>query len=89
MPEMLQIDFVQLLERHFTKIMLSILGCWVLGGLYYVVANPDYESSAEILLEPKDQAAAVGSLENSSVANRTLGDDSMASHLVIDRKSVV
>ena len=83
MPEMLQIDFVQLLERHFTKIMLSILGCWVLGGLYYVVANPDYESSAEILLEPKDQAAAVGSLENSSVANRTLGDDSMASHLVM------
>ncbi len=83
MPEMFQIDFVQLLERHFFKLVLSILACWALGGAYYMVASPDYESSAEILLEPKDQAAAVGSLESTSGGSRTLSDDSMASHLVM------
>jgi polysaccharide biosynthesis transport protein len=82
-PELLQFDLVQLAERHFWTLLGSVLVCWCFGAAYFLIANPDYEASAEILLEPKDQAAAIGSLEGMSGVNRTLGDDSMASHLVM------
>ncbi len=79
----MQIDLLQVLLRHYGKIILSVLACWAMGAAYFVFTNPDYESTAEILLEPKNEAAVSGSFDSSTGANRTLSDDSMASHLAM------
>ena len=83
LTEAMQIDLLQVVIRHYGKIVLAVLTCWILGALYFVFITPEYESTSEILLEPKNEAAATGALDSSSGANRTLSDDSMASHLAM------
>ncbi len=85
--EILDLDLMLLVDRHFYKVFLTVLGCWILGGAYFFFSPNQYESTAEILLEPKDQGAATGSFESSNLGNRTLSDDSMASHLVMIQSS--
>ncbi|MDZ4849279.1 MAG: polysaccharide biosynthesis tyrosine autokinase [Pirellulaceae bacterium] len=81
--ESLQIDVLQIAMRHFWMIVLSVVACLALGAAYYVTASPTYESTAEILLEPKNEVAATGSVESAAVSDRSLSDDSMASHLAM------
>ncbi len=83
LTDSMQIDLLQILFRHSGKFVLAVLACWALGGVYYVFLPPEYESTAELLLEPKNESAAIGSMESSTGANRTLSDDSMASHLAM------
>jgi capsular exopolysaccharide synthesis family protein len=80
---LLQYDLLPIIERHFFKMAGALLVCWLIGAIYFVLAEPSYESRAEILLEPKDTAVAIGAMENSAGVARTLSDDSMASHLVM------
>jgi capsular exopolysaccharide synthesis family protein len=59
-----------------------VLG-WIATAAYYLTAPPVYESTADVLLMPKDPGLAARGLENGRDVNSTLSDDLLATHMML------
>lgn len=81
--DFLQVHLLDLLRRRRGLILLFVLTSLALAGIYCVVATTRYESSAEILIIPKDSRITSTTGNMDLAMERAVGDELLATHMRI------
>lgn len=75
------LDVLEIISRRRWTIILSVVACWLLAGLYYVVAPPVYESESQLLVMQKDPTLATGGVGVAEDAQAAVTEDLLATQM--------
>ncbi len=79
-----QVDVIGLVRRRWGVIAFGVIVCTSLAAFYYLTATTIYESTAEILVIPKDsKLATTTATSNGDLGLQSAGDELLATHMQI------
>lgn len=82
-------DIMKMLRYYWPVGVACLLLGWAASVAYYLTAPPVYESTAEILLMPKDPNLAARGLEGGRNAEATISSDTLATHMILIKSPVI
>ena len=77
----IDLELISIVKRHWFVFATFVAFSWILVGLYSMICPPTYESSASILLVPKDPSLAAKGVDVNTQETK-VSDDLFAGHMM-------
>lgn len=84
-----EIGLWEIVGRRWVTILLCLVACWALSVVYFVLARPKYESTAELLIIRKDPKLAASGVDASRESESAVSEDLLATHMQIVRSQKI